>query len=107
MDSINWEAKGVYNVKEPGSNPTSAIKLLHDWANGVSISTSEKAYLGYEDQMRQFFCWWWCFFFKYYSIPFMRKIPLSGNSLQDTNKRYKRPWSLMFLNDSTMIRITT
>lgn len=30
MDSINWEAMGSYNVKEPGSNPTSATKLLHD-----------------------------------------------------------------------------
>jgi len=30
MDSINWGAKGGYNVKEPGSNPTSATKLLHD-----------------------------------------------------------------------------
>lgn len=25
------------------------------------------------------------FFFKYYSIPVVRKIPLSGNSLQDIN----------------------
>lgn len=37
----------------PDSNPISAIKLLHDSEQmGVSIPTSEKAYLGYEDQIR-------------------------------------------------------
>lgn len=30
VDSINWGAKEGYNVKEPGCNPTSATKLLHD-----------------------------------------------------------------------------
>lgn len=30
VDSINWGAKEGYDVKEPGSNPTSATKLLHD-----------------------------------------------------------------------------
>lgn len=29
VDSINWGAKGGYDVKGPGSNP-SATKLLHD-----------------------------------------------------------------------------
>ena len=30
MDLVNWGTKGGVNVKDPGSNPTSPIKLLHD-----------------------------------------------------------------------------
>lgn len=30
MDSANWWAKGVGDVQDPGSNPISTTKLLHD-----------------------------------------------------------------------------
>lgn len=30
MDMVNWRAKEGDNVKDPGSNPCSATKLLHD-----------------------------------------------------------------------------